>query len=407
MRQRLRHLLRPAAAVVLAAGCSGGAGTAEPARPAAASSAAPDGASAHSGHGAQQSPPPAAPLRAGEWFVRLAMPRPYLPAPPNGGTDDYRCFLVDPRFAKRTFLTGSQFLPQNAAVVHHAIFFRVDPAGVAEARRLDAAAPGDGWTCFGGTGLEGAGGRRGQQDPGAAWVAAWAPGSTERLSPPGTGFLLEPGSQLIMQVHYNLLATGGKPAGTDRSGIRLRFMDGKIGLRPLQTTLLPAPVELPCAAGESGALCDRQLAVLDVMHRFGYSAGSIVAGLNLLCNDGKTPVATATQHCERAVQAPGTVYAVAGHMHLLGRSITVELNPGTPRARKLLDVPVYNFHDQGARALARPVRVKPGDTYRVTCTHDATLRRQLPELRPLPPRYVVWGDGSSDEMCLGIVIWSA
>jgi hypothetical protein len=183
-------------------------------------------------------------------------------------------------------------------------------------------------------------------------------------------------------------------------------MDGTAGLRPLQTTLLPAPVELPCAAGESGALCDRQLAVLDVMHRFGYSAGSTVAGLNLLCNAGRAPVAGPTQHCDRAVQAPGTVYAVAGHMHLLGRSITVQLNPGRPSVRTLLDVPVYNFHDQGARALARPVRVRPGDTYRVTCTHDATVRRQLPELRPLPPRYVVWGDGSSDEMCLGIVIWS-
>jgi hypothetical protein len=50
--------------------------------------------------------------------------------------------------------------------------------------------------------------------------------------------------------------------------------------------------------------------------------------------------------------------------------------------------------------------VRPGDTYRVTCTHDATLRRKLPELRPLKPRYVVWGEGTSDEMCLGVVIWS-
>ena len=66
----------------------------------------------------------------------------------------------------------------------------------------------------------------------------------------------------------------------------------------------------------------------------------------------------------------------------------------------------YNFDDQSARPLTRPVAVKPGDTYRVTCTHDASLRARLPELRQLPPRYVVWGDGSSDEMCLGIVVWT-
>ena len=49
--------------------------------------------------------------------------------------------------------------------------------------------------------------------------------------------------------------------------------------------------------------------------------------------------------------------------------------------------------------------VRPGDTYRVTCTHDATLRQRLPLLRHQPPRYVVWGAGTSDEMCLGIVVW--
>ena len=102
----------------------------------------------------------------------------------------------------------------------------------------------------------------------------------------------------------------------------------------------------------------------------------------------------------------GTVYAVAGHMHLLGKSIRVELNPGTPRARTLLDVPVYDFDDQGARPLAEPVRLKRDDVLRVTCTHDATLRARLPALRDLPPRYVVWGEGTSDEMCLGIVTWA-
>ena len=40
---------------------------------------------------------------------------------------------------------------------------------------------------------------------------------------------------------------------------------------------------------------------------------------------------------------------------------------------------------------------------RVTCTHDATLRQKLPQLSQLPPRYVVWGDGTSDEMCLGLL----
>jgi hypothetical protein len=100
------------------------------------------------------------------------------------------------------------------------------------------------------------------------------------------------------------------------------------------------------------------------------------------------------------------VQAVAGHMHLLGRSIKVELNPGTSKAKTLLDVPVYNFDDQGAQKLAKPITVRADDTLRVTCTHDATLRARTPALQTLKPRYVVWGEGTSDEMCLGVVVWS-
>ena len=57
--------------------------------------------------------------------------------------------------------------------------------------------------------------------------------------------------------------------------------------------------------------------------------------------------------------------------------------------------------------LPEPVAVQPGDVIRVTCTHDATLRQRLPQLREQPPRYVVWGEGTADEMCLGLIVWSA
>jgi Copper type II ascorbate-dependent monooxygenase, C-terminal domain len=120
------------------------------------------------------------------------------------------------------------------------------------------------------------------------------------------------------------------------------------------------------------------------------------------CGNG-IPVPGNTQHCDIPVPQPITVYAAFGHMHLLGRSIKTELNPGTDRARTLLDVPAFNFDDQQLRPLPTPVNLNPGDTVRVTCTHDATLRRQLPQLSHLPPRYVIWCDGTSDEMCLGLL----
>src|SRR3979411_2302733 len=66
-------------------------------------------------------PPPAAPLRAGERFLEVGLQRPYPATPPDGGTDEYRCFLLDPKLTEAAYLTGYQFLPQNAVIVHHAI----------------------------------------------------------------------------------------------------------------------------------------------------------------------------------------------------------------------------------------------------------------------------------------------
>ena len=43
----------------------------------------------------------------------------------------------------------------------------------------------------------------------------------------------------------------------------------------------------------------------------------------------------------------------------------------------------------------------PGDTLRVTCTFDANRRAKT---RPAQkPRYTLWGEGTTDEMCLGVL----
>jgi hypothetical protein len=386
--KRLVVGLTALALVGASAACGGDAADpADPARPAESASGSP-----HSGHG-QLTPPAPAPLRAGERFVTLEMPRPYTPVAPNGGTDEYRCFLVDPKLTGTAYLTGSQFLPRNADIVHHAIFFRISPAGVHQARQLDERTPGEGWQCFGDSGVGGDG----------AWVAHWAPGANEVLLDQGLGFEMPPGAQLVMQVHYNLLATGEKADSADQSSIRLRLADDTTAMTPLDTLLAPAPVELPCTAQERGPLCDREAAIKDVTRRFGEDVGSNAARLVQWCSGGE-PVPGPTQYCDRPMENAVTVYATAGHMHLLGRSIKIELNPGTPGARTLLDVPRYNFDDQAIRPLDTPVKIKKGDVIRVTCTHDASLRRMLPQLQKLPPRYVVWGDGTSDEMCLGLLV---
>jgi hypothetical protein len=346
----------------------------------------------HSGHDPLAIAAPTEPLRPGEHFTEVGLPEPYTPQAPGGGTDEYRCFLVDPGLRGDAFLVGSQFLPQNAKIVHHAIFYRIDPADAATARERDTADAGQGWRCFGDAGI----------GDDAAWVASWAPGSRETLLGEKVGYPMPAGALLVMQVHYNLLDVGNATT-SDRSAVRLRLSDDPAGYTPLRSIRLPAPVELPCAAGETGALCDRAAAVDDVARRFGPTARKRVDQLTQLCAGGIVR-SGATQSCDRPVGSGGDVLALGGHMHLLGRSIRVELNPGTPGARTLLDIPAYDFDDQSLRVLPAPQRVAPGDTLRVTCTHDAGLRARLPQLAQTPPRYVVWGEGTTDEMCLGLVV---
>ena len=91
-------------------------------------------------------------------------------------------------------------------------------------------------------------------------------------------------------------------------------------------------------------------------------------------------------------------------MHLRGRDIRVELDPGTPQQKMLLHIPAWDFHWQDVYYLRHPIHVGPGHTIGVRCTFDNSAAAQpVIDGKPLRPRYVVWGEGTTDEMCLGML----
>jgi mono/diheme cytochrome c family protein len=349
--------------------------------------------------------PKAAPpveVRPGESLLDLRLPTAYRPSAAKGVTDDYRCFLLDPERAADGFVTSARIEPGQRKVVHHVILFRVAKANVAEAKRLDETSSGPGWSCFGGTGLPAADSAGSFADGlnDANWIAAWAPGWGGNRLPAGVGVPLPAGSQIVMQVHYNLL-NGRAP---DRSRAVLTVAPASAALTPLKTMLMPGPVELACAQGESGRLCDRSQALLELVRKYGSDSAFVPAGLLILCRGtAATPKPSAVSTCDRRITTPTTIRIVAGHMHLLGASIRLELNPGTPRARVLLDIPRWDFHWQNAYTLAKPASAEPGDILRVTCRHDVHKRMHGAHGVPATPRYVLWGEGTADEMCLGIL----
>jgi Copper type II ascorbate-dependent monooxygenase, C-terminal domain len=344
--------------------------------------------------------------------MTLEPARSYLPKAAVGGVDDYHCFLLEPHLTQDMYVTSAVVQPQQGSIVHHVILFEATGQNAVDARRLNDQSGGNGWTCFGGPGLS-------ETNPGAnaassdrlgapPWISAWVPGHTTNDLPAGTGVLLHAGAAVVMQVHYNLI----HPAKPDRSRAVLRVVPAKdSALTPLDTVLIPAPVELPCPRSVHSQLCSRDYAVQQEARKYGYNASLIPLGLLYLCHKslGDYPraprsVSALTTTCDRRVNRPLRIYGVAGHMHLRGVDIRIDLNPGTPGARTVLHIPRWDFHWQDAYYLAQPLDANPGDTIRVSCRFDNSAKRQpVINGKRLKPRYVLWGEGTTDEMCLGLL----
>jgi len=330
--------------------------------------------------------------------ISLKMARAYKPRAPLGATDDYHCTLMNPRVTHNSYVIASQFFP-GSAEDHHAILFLVPPSLAATAERDNVNS--NGWTCFGEAPLPDTSLAQISNTP---WLSAWAPGHGEDTLPKGTGIRLPAGSLVIMQVHYNLLV-GDKPV---KNSLVLRTVPATTPLLPLKLDLMPAPPDIPCPAGVTGPRCNRSASLTNLGQRFGRSEVEFVNTLEGICgrNPANPPSGDSTS-CNWPVPRRGYIVRVGAHMHLLGATFKMVLNPGTPEARTILNVPAYNFHYQRAYNLKTPVAVSAGDNVQVTCTYRPTLAQQLPILRRVPPHFVTWGDGSSDEMCLGLMWTSA
>ena len=166
--------------------------------------------------------------------------------------------------------------------------------------------------------------------------------------------------------------------------------------------LLPAPVELPCrAAYADGPLCDRDASMLDVMQRFGAEGSRTANVLYLLC--GGEPRPGQVQSCTRTVREPMTIHAAGGHMHLLGPRDQRGHQPRhRPRAGRC-STSRCGTSTTRAPATSGRSRCSPATPCKVTCKHVQWLRDQLPSFEGQPDRYVVWGEGTTDEMCLGML----
>ena len=329
-------------------------------------------------------------------LVGLADPDSVLapPAAYAGSTDvvdDYRCQIYElPAGADGGYLTAYEFVPDQPEVVHHAIGYLLpaDARERAEARDGEDGRPG--WSCFGSSGL-------GRDET----VIGWAPGQLPTRYPDGSGVPLEPGAFFVIQVHYHY----EDAAPADASTLAINFAPASKDLDQINIAQLAAPAEIPCTTDEDGPLCDREVALAAAYDKYG-AEGVLANNFLFLCGASVDDFAAMTDglvnsSCDvpaRAVGAVGEVVAVLGHEHEIGDWFRITINPDAADEQVLLDIPDWDFDWQYNYEPAERIVIDPSDTLRIECGWDRS--RRDPDLEP---SYVLWADGTNDEMCFGTV----
>ena len=300
--------------------------------------------------------PDSAPMPADEvvYDVELPLPQAYSP---TIAPDEYRCFMMDWPKDTVKYITGFRATPGETSIVHHAIAYNVPPEQVAEYEALDTADPDPGYLCYGGPG-----GKRPQ------WIGAWVPGSNNGAMPPGTGLRIEPGSKIVVQMHYHTLP-GADP---DRTILQMRTADSverTAYVIPFANPGWPTnqtPMEIP--AGDA-----------DVVHSFDVDLSK---ALPLLVPGG-----------ELAAGDPLVMHAATLHMHTLGVSGSITVERAAGGSDCALEIPRWDFDWQGQYQLITPMTIQPGDKLKLECNWNNAAGKTP----------VYWGEGTGDEMCLGVI----
>ena len=343
---------------------------------------------------------------AGGAVAALTTPE-YLPNPPEGGNDEYRCFLLDPKFTEVTFLESVTITPGNLKVSHHGILYRLSKASVAATQKLDQESQTPGWPCFGDAGLPGTSTFAGAAA--SSWITFWAPGGNLKAYPTGTGMKFSAGDQFILQSHFMVMS--GHSAHTDSADksnlatTKIQYSKATNNVNELKTMLVAAPIEVACGPKESGPLCSRAAAVKDLIKRTSEKAALLETGLLSICgkNPGN-PVPSPVSECTEKITSNRKIYGSTPHMHQLGTKVTVWHTSAATKVRtNLSDRAQWNFDNQTTDWLTPPIEAKVGDTISISCTYDVNLRSLLPMYKDMTPNYIIWGEGTRDEMCLGVI----
>ncbi|HUQ87650.1 MAG TPA: tetratricopeptide repeat protein [Vicinamibacterales bacterium] len=256
---------------------------------------------------------------------------------PAQQTDAFRIFAIHIPVSKRTYVTGIEFHPGNARVVHHANI-RIDRTPAT--RTLDAADPLPGYD-----GLM----PRSAEYPEGHFLG-WTPGQVAPLVQPELAWTLEPGSDLVVQLHM-------QPSGAAEEvlpEIGFYFTDRAPKQTPTILRLGSQGIDIP--AGESHyVIRDSYVLPVDVQ-----------------------------------------LLAIQPHAHYRAREILgiATLPDGTDR--HVMYISDWDFRWQHVYREVAPIALPKGTRLSMQYTYDNSASN--PRNPESPPAHVYWGQRSRDEM---------
>ncbi|MEO8679889.1 MAG: tetratricopeptide repeat protein [Vicinamibacterales bacterium] len=257
-----------------------------------------------------------------------------LPAQP---TDAFRIFAIRLPVRQRTYVRGIEFHPGNPRVVHHANI-RVDRTNAT--RKLDEADPLPGYD-----GLM----PRSAEYPDGHFLG-WTPGQVAPLVPADLAWTLDPGSDLVVQLHL-------QPSGTEepvRPVIGLYFSDLPPTRTPTILRLGSQGIDIP--PGES------RYVIRD--------AYTLPVDMELL--------------------------AIQPHAHYRAREIRGTATFPDGSSRLVMHITDWDFRWQHVYRESEPLALPKGTRLAMEYTYDNSADNvRNPQL---PPARVRWGQRSKDEM---------
>jgi Flp pilus assembly protein TadD len=280
---------------------------------------------------------PPAPEFAGGW--QLGKPDLVLDFPESyelraGRGDVFRTFVVPVSLPSTRFVRGIEFRTDNPRVLHHANV-AVDPGRIS--RALDRADPGPGFAVM-------------PEDDGVQNVFGWSPGKVPVLEPSDTAWALEPGADLVVQLHM----VASPERESVRPSIGLFFSERPPTRSPIVIKLESKSIDIP--AGESRYVVeDRYVLRADV------DALSVYPHAHYL----------AAEMEGRAVRPDGTMVP-------------------------LLSIRRWDVRWQDQYRYRTPVFLPRGTTVSMRFVYDNSAANRNNPHRP--PRRVTWGPMSTDEM---------